>query len=986
MKIWNKDALFRTSVLAGLMASGAAFAPAQAQEPVQTAQPEPAAQQPTESIRVTGTRIQSPGVVANSPITSIGEEEFDFRQPVAVEELIRTLPAAIPAIGPGTNNGSGGGATVNLRGLGSNRNLVLMDGRRIVPFNVSGVTDTNVIPLALIERVDLVTGGAAAVYGSDAISGVVNFVLRNDFEGVEISGQYGSSEEGDATRRRIDATIGGNTADGRGNAVLSVGYTKTDQLRQGDRPFGEFSLDSVSGARGGSGTTVPSAFNTPATGPNGPLGTRFINPTTGLLEESGSAFNFNPDNLYQGPIDRYQVLALANYEINRHFDVYLNSLYVTNDVGIQLAASGTFNNIFNTPIGNPFIPEPARQQLCANRDIAAADCVSGPGGTTLVPLAINRRITELGPRLNTFANDTFQYTIGTRGDLFAGFTYDVYYQRGQSQQVSTRENWGSLSAVRTAMNTVSATECLPVSPQQGDTDLLLPGTVGSPVAGCVPLNPFGAEGSITQDMVDFINLNGSTTTNVEEEIIFANVSGDLGFSSPWAMNTVAVSGGYEYRRLVAGTQADAATQTPNEILGTGAPTPDREGTFQVYEFFGEAYIPLIEDRAFARSLALEVGARNTSFRTGGESDNYWTYKVGGEWAPIDDLRFRSMFQRATRAPSVNELFAPQVTGLGNLAVDPCAGPGVSGALAALCVQTGVPQGAIGVLPQPSAGQVNVLTGGNPELGPEVGESITVGFVFSPSFFPGFTASLDYWDIELTDAISSRTVNEIINGCYTTAANPNLEFNELCALVGRSPTSGNLNDGDADGIAQPLSNVGFENRQGWDLLLNYRFDLADLGASPDLGSITLGFNGTLFTKYTSQATPGSPVNDCLGHYSTSCANPISDIRATTRATWNVANYDLSLMWRHYSSVTVQPGAGNFLDDFSSIPAYNYFDLSGGWDFNDNVRLVGTVQNLTNEQPPVVGNSIGATATNSGNTFPQTYDTIGRFYSLSARVRF
>lgn len=963
MKKWNKEALLRTSVLAGFVAAAAAAAPAIAQE-------EQGAAEQRETIRVTGTRIQSPGVVSNSPISSVGAEEFDFRQPVAVEELIRTLPQAIPAIGPGTNNGSGGGATVNLRGLGSNRNLVLMNGRRIVPFNLGGSVDTNVIPIALIERVDLVSGGAAAVYGSDAVSGVINFVLRDNFEGVELNANYGISEQSDAERRRIEATIGGNFADGRGNAVFSLGYTLTEAVRQGDRPFGLVSRSSVTGAGAGSGTTVPSAFNTPATGPNGPLGSRQINPTTGALESTVNLYNFNPENYYQGPIDRYQVYAGANYEINRHFDVYLSTLYVTNQVGIQLAPSGTFNNTFDVPIGNGFIPEPARQALCANRNIAAADCVVG--GTTIVPLAINRRITELGPRLNTFDNETFQYTIGTRGDLFAGFTYDVYYQRGRSTQDSTRENWGSLSKLRQALNTVSTTQCQ------------APG--GAVVANCVPLNVWGAEGSITPAMVDWINQNGTITTTVEEEIIFANVAGDLGFASPWAVNPIAVSGGYEYRRVAAGTQADTPSQTQGEILGTGAPTPDREGTFQMFEFFGEAYVPLVEDRPFIRSLALELGLRNTEFRSGGETDNYWTYKIGGEWSPHDDIRFRSMFQRATRAPSVNELFAPQVTGLNNLAVDPCAGPGIAGALAALCQQTGVPAGAIGVLPQPSAGQVNVLSGGNPQLGPEIGESLTVGFVYSPNFFPGFTMSLDYWNIEITDAIASRNVNEIMQGCYSTAQNPNLAFNELCALIGRSPTSGNLNDADADGIELLINNVGRENREGWDLSTNYRFDLADVGMSPDAGSIALAFNATLFTDYRSQATPASSITDCLGYYSVACANPVSDLRTTSRATWNVSAFDVSLQWRHYSSVVVQPGTGNWLPAYSRIPAYNYFDLSGGWDVNDNIRLVGTISNLTDEQPPEVGNSIGATSTNSGNTYPQSYDVIGRYYSIGLRARF
>jgi iron complex outermembrane receptor protein len=969
---YTRNALLRGSMIAGLMAGGLAI-PAAAQE-----QDVPEAA--TETIRVTGTRIQAPGVVANSPITTVGSEEFQFRQPVAVEELLRTLSVAAPAIGPGTNNGSNGSASIDLRNLGSNRNLVLMDGRRIVPFTLGGSVDTNVIPLALIERVDLVTGGAAAVYGSDAISGVVNFVLRDDFEGVELSGSWGTSGEGDADRRRADLTVGGNFANGRGNAVVSVGYTLTDPLRQDERSIGLESINSSNGLPQGSGTSVPSFFNTPATGGNPTLAAQLcsdpdncpgiqIDPSTGQLVEAFQFFNFNPDNYYQAPLDRYQMVGMANYEINRHAEIYLNALYVDSEVSTQLAASGTFNNTFDVPIGNPFIPEPMRQQLCANRGIASADCVAGNPET--IQLTVNRRITELGPRLNVFTSKTFQYTAGVRGDVANGWVYDAYYQWGRSERVHSRGNWGSRSRVAQALNAVSTTDCLDTS------------------NGCVPLNVFGEAGSITQEMVDFINLDATLNQFVEQEVLLGSVSGDLGrFSSPWAADPVSTAFGYEYRRVVAGTSSDAASQIQGEVLGTGAPLPDREGTFQLFEFFGEAMVPLVQDRSWARNLSLELGARHTSFRSGGESDDYWTYKVGGEYLPVDDLRFRAMYQRATRAPSVNELFAPQVTGLGNLNTDPCAGsaPLNDAALGQLCIQTGVPQGALGALPQPSAGQVNVLTGGNPLLGPEVADTYTAGFVLQPTMLRGLTASMDYWLIEIEDAITAPSVGDIISQCYSTDLNPNREFNAACQLILRSPLSGNLNDLEAPGIVLAQNNIGRERREGVDVNIAYGFDLADLGADPAMGSVALSFNSTFYTDMRSQPTPASLDRQCLGYYSEPCGAPSPDVKFTARAIWNVADYDFSLQWRHLSSVRVEPDVGNWMPEFSSIPAYNYFDLSVGWDVNENARLNLTIANLTDEKPPLVGNTIAGTAENSGNTFPQTYDVIGRFFTLGARVRF
>ncbi|TRO92931.1 TonB-dependent receptor [Glycocaulis profundi] len=977
MKAIFRPSLLGSSAIAGFLVAGTFGSSAAAQE---QAAPAIAPDAVTETIRVTGTRIQAPGVVANSPITTVGSEEFQFRQPVAVEELLRTLSVAAPAIGPGTNNGNDGSASIDLRNLGSNRNLVLMDGRRVVPFSLVGSVDTNVIPLALIERVDLVTGGAAAVYGSDAISGVVNFVLRDDFEGVEFSGSWGTSGEGDADRRRADVTVGGNFADGRGNAVVSVGYTLTDPLRQDERSIGLESINSSSGLPVGSGTSVPSFFNTPATGGNPTLAQQLcadpdtcqgiqIDPSTGQLVEAFQFFNFNPDNYYQAPLERYQMVGMANYEINRHAEIYLNALYVDSTVTTQLASSGTFSNTFDVPIGNPFIPEPMRQQLCANRGVAAADCVAGNPET--VQLAVNRRLTELGPRLNAFDSQTFQYTAGVRGDIAMGWTYDAYYQWGRTDRTQTRGNWGSRSRVAQALNAVSTTECVDTS------------------NGCVPLNVFGEEGTVTQEMVDFINLDATLNQFVEQEVLLGSVSGDFGdFASPWAVDPISTAFGYEYRRVLAGTSADAASQIQGEVLGTGAPLPDREGTFQLYEFFGEAIVPVVQDQAWARTISLELGARHTTFRSGGESDDYWTYKVGGEYLPVDDLRLRAMYQRATRAPGVNELFAPQVTGLGNLNTDPCAGsaPLNDTALGQLCVQTGVPQGALGALPQPSAGQVNVLTGGNPQLGPEVADTYTAGFVVQPSAIPGLTVSADYWLIEIEDAITAPSVGDLISQCYSTDINPNREFNEACQLILRSPLSGNLNDLEAPGIVLAQNNIGRERREGVDVNIAYAFDLAELGADPEMGSVALSLNSTLYTDMRSQPTPASLDRQCLGYYSEPCAAPSPDLKFTARAIWNVSAFDFSLQWRHLSSVVVEPDVGDWLPEFSRIPAYNYFDLSAGWNLNENARLNLTIANLTDESPPLVGNSIAGTTENSGNTFPQTYDVIGRYFTLGARVSF
>ncbi len=979
----------RKQLLASTIIGGSVLL-AMAASPVaaQTVPQDPEATQ-VEDIVVTGSRIRAPGFVAASPITSVGSEEIALDQPISVEELVKDLAVAVPATGPGTNNGSGGGATVDLRGLGTNRTLVLINGRRMVPFNLAGVVDTNSIPVALLERVDLVTGGASAVYGADAVAGVINFVLKDDFEGVEFNGTYGISEENDALRRRNDFTIGGNFADGRGNAVVSVGWTEAETLNQNERPFGLVALGSVNGLPQGSGTTVPGFFNT-TTLPGGtplPTGGAFgaaeINPTTGALQVANSAgFNFNPDNLYQTPIDRYQLNALARYEINPAAELYAQLLYVRSDVSTEAASTGTFGNTFSVPIGNPLIPGPMRQQLCAARNIPAAACVSGAAGTTVVPLLINRRFTELGPRFSTFENKTFQFVTGIRGDLSETWDYDAYISHGETDQVLIRDNWGSLSKLRTALNTVSATQCI------------APGTTAV-IAGCVPINVFGAEGTITDAMLNYVNLDSLNTTTVEQDVVSASTSGTLPefFSSPFAAEPIALAFGLEYRSSKAATKSDGPSQIGGEVLGTGAPVPDRQGRFTLTEAYVEALVPLLSDLPFVQSLNLEAGYRYSEFQTGGRTSDYGSYKIGGDWVPVDGLRFRAMYQRATRAPNIGELYAPQVTGLGNLAVDPCqlgninaAQANTPGTLSNLCRLTGVPAGNIGTVSTPSAGQINILSGGNPDLEPEEADTVTIGGVWQPSFIDNLTLSLDYYDIQIEGAVSSQSSTDVLNGCYSTAFNPTLEFNAQCALIGRNPNNGTLNGVESSGIELVSSNLGTQRVSGYDLTANYRMELADMGMSDRWGSLDFNFNGNYVTTNEFQATPTSVNRDCIGFYSVACGQPNFEFKTTARVTWNLGDFSTSLLWRHLDNVIEEPGGTNFLPAYAEIDSYDYFDLTGRWDVNDSVRLTLSVANLFDEQPPEVGSGIGPTASNNGNTFPQTYDALGRYYTMGLNLRF
>lgn len=923
----------------GLVGSGLATAQDQAAE--------------LDRITVTGTRLSSPGIVANSPISSFTAEELAIKQIVTVEDFLRELPTLVPSIGPGTNNGSGGGATIDLRGLGANRTLVLVNGRRVVPFNLGGVVDTNNIPVALIERVDIVTGGASAVYGADAVSGVVNFILKSNFQGAEFAAQWGQSSEKDGDRQRVDVTIGGNFADGRGNAVLSLGHTKTDPVFQGDRSYSQVSRSSVTGNPEGSPTGVPTTINIAG------IGNRGLCADGSLAASCVGSFNFNPLNLFQTPLDRVQANALSSFAINENHEAYSELMFTRSDVRTQLAESPAGGVPVNLPIGNPFLPNAARQQICAERNIPAEQCVVGNG--TIVPVTIGRRLIELGPRLNDFENKTFQGTVGLRGYLTDTWKYDAYYSFGEADQTTTRGNWGSRSRFIQALQATNPNTCL------------------NTANGCVPLDIFSGA-PISQSMLNFINLDSISKQFVEQDVLAANVNGDLGdrFKSPWAAYPIAISAGIEQRSVEAGTKSDQASQIQSEVIGTGAPTPDRRGSFELLEGYAEFIAPIINDAPGAYSLSFEGGYRRSRFETAGVSTSYNTYKYGGEWAPIESLRFRALQQRATRAPNVNELFAPQVTGLNNLAVDPCAGANPI-ASQALCALSGVPSGVYGTVDQPAAGQANVLTGGNPLLGPEVADTRTIGFVWTPGFIENLSLTLDYYKVDIEKLIASATVADIVNACYGLSGVP--QTNAACSLVQRDPRTGNLN-GEARGIVLASSNQGSLRTDGYDLGVTY---LQDLG---DAGQLDFALNLNKVRGWNFQANPGSVDRDCNGYYSTSCTatGPIHDFKSVFRAGWSKGDFGVNVIWRHLGGLEVEPGSGNWFAPYSSIPSFNYFDLGARYKVTENIRLSLSVANVADKNPPVVGNTIGSTTANSGNTFPQFYDTIGRFYTVGVNVSF
>ncbi len=1052
----------RLRTLLSLSAATAALcaAPAFAQDAQASAETAEAPSADDGTIVVTGSLITNPNLERSTPVNVTTSEEVELRQTNVAEQLLREVPGVVPSTGAAVNNGNGGASFVNLRGLGSNRNLVLLDGRRITPSNQIGRVDLNNIPLALIERTEVLTGGASTTYGADAVSGVVNFITKRDFTGLELNASEQITERGDGNIFRVDATIGASFDDNRGNAVFSVGYQEADPVYQGARAFSRFNINFASGNVAGSGTTVPTRFTVPG------LAAQSVNPTTGALVTGTTFpnFNFNPFNIFQTPFERFNMFGQANYEITDGVEVYTRGLFSKNTVSTIIAPSGAFGINANINVSNPLLPTPAALSFCqSNIDLdpraplvddagnvidlrvlrpTLAQCTTArtsndPGnpltfnpatgtfssGTYLqFPTQVSRRTTELGPRISDFRTQIFDYQIGLRGNITDTIAFDVFGSYGESENQQVIKNY--------SLNSRFTQGLLAVRDAAGNNVCL------NPANGCVPIDAFGPEGSITPAQAAFLSAESSTLNRTSLAQARATISGDFGAALPWAEDAISFAVGGEYRQYQATQQGDTLSGS-GDLGGSGGPTPFIDGGFDVYEAFGELIAPIVQDRPFFHSLTFEGGIRYSKYTIdapGTPKFNTTTWKAGGSWEPVPSLKIRGNYARSVRAPNIGELFAPVTTALTTLANDPCASiddegnvirGAPTGTLRAICLAQGSPIGQLGFIPQPTAGQGNATGGGNINLKPEKANSYTIGAVFQPEFLPGFSISVDYYNVKVKGAISAPTPGDGIAACFgapDAAGNFNpaagAETSEACTVIRRNATTGGL-AGDptvVPGLFLTLSNLGQITTDGVDVTMNYNTDLG-------FAKLAMSFAGNWTNSQKFKATPFSLNRECVGYFSANCAGgagTAADIGSiqpefswTQRTTLTVDNIDLSLLWRHISAIGREPddvanGAGPSYSgpvpgtqsalpgapapgslgnrNFGFIEAYDYFDLAARIGVGDNLTLTLTVANLFDKQPPITGQDVGSASFNSGNTYPSTYDALGRTYRVGARLRF
>ncbi len=981
-----KSRLLASSVIAGA-AFGLAGAPALAQDA-----DEDEARQSV--VLVTGTRIQQPGIESSSPITTVGQEEFELNQTVEVERLFRDLPITVPGDNQNVNNGTAGATSVDLRALGDQRTLVLVDGKRMVPFDIEGEVDISAIPVLMVDRVDIVTGGASAVYGSDAMAGAVNFILRDDFQGAEFDAKYTVTGEGDGDVYQLASLLGAGFDDDRGNVTLGLTYTERKGVLLGDRDYSRFGVSTANGPNEGGAPASPDA-NCDA--PEATLASTGVGSTTamptaldlpggtlqfrndGTLGDRCSRFNFSPFNYLQTPQERFVMMSTARYELNEHVEAYARANFSAINVRQQVAPSGVFGNVFEIPLANPFLSDSARQAIIdnVNGELAADFTLADAGVNDLnsngvfdvgdsIDVPVRRRTLELGTRSTNYDSNNFQMVLGFRGDIAGDWQYDVSYSHAEAERSNVNAGYTNVSAFADALNTVDATTC--TTPGGDTTD------------GCVPIDLFSTGfGSITPAMAAANSATAIDKREYIQDIFQATAFGSIdALQMPWAENPVATSIGFEYRQEEGSTTPDECLKEPPTscLGGAGGNQLPVASSFDVYEFFGEAFVPIAQGQPWAEDLQLELGFRTADYSSVGQNE---TWKAGINWEIVPGFRARVMQQQAVRAPNIAELGSPVVTGLEDADFDPCSNGNpdpIGPELAALCVQTGVLPSRVGLVNDIVSGQINTFEGSDPNALPdaETADTFTAGFVWQTPTFANMssgTITLDYFDIEIEDVIGEFTPQEVLNNCYVLG-----NLNE-CAKINR--IGGTLSTA-GSGVELFTTNLDFIRTEGIDLGVDTNWDLGDNG------ELSVGILASYLMTQESQSSGSTPVTDCLGFFGNDC-QPTPELRFSQRTTWRGGPFTASLLWRYFGEVDIQETQRDAtFDGFESIDAFNYFDLTGSYDVNDTVSLSLNVRNLLDEEPPIVGNQAGSTARNFGNTFPSAYNTLGRIYTFGLKATF
>ncbi len=934
-----------------------------------------------EEIVITGSRIRTGRQAPSIPIDTVTADDIKLSGYTNVEEILNNMPQFVPERTASTNSTADptatGAATLNLRGLGGQRSLVLVNGRRYTFFDSSQRTDINNIPASLIERVEVVTGGASAVYGSDAIGGVVNFILKDDFEGVELRSQFNQTSEGDGNTTDISLTIGGNFADDKGNAVVVFNFLDRDAIMTTDRSFSGNVLADItsngvvtlleSGSSfipNGRFQGIPSSAADiaaipgldaalAAAGLTGISNNGFTTDDAGLSQRPyvgssaagpGDTFNYSLDNFLRVPQERYAITTLMDYDVGDQASVYFEGSFSHNETTTGFASS-FINQSFPVEVDNPFIT----QELSDVFQLLDENGTGGAANDGIVNLTINRRLVELGPRRNQDTRNAFRALFGIEGS-FNDTDYNAYYSYTRSDNTQIQIGNASRSAF-------------------ADGILSGSGPGGDPI-----LNPFGQ--NISPEGVEFLDIATTNTEATELSVFGATLNRDL---FDLSAGPVAALIGTEWRSSSVDFDPDESLLT-GDVAGFNSITPAK-GEIDVWELFAEFSVPLLAEKTGIKALNATGAYRYSDYdlaQTGGVN----TFLFGLDWQVNDSLAFGSQFQRAIRAPSVGEAFGGQrLFPVG--AVDPCALPGAATdtTVRALCEAKGVPSALVGDASiQPNA-QIPGLFGGNPDLNEEESDTFTLSAIITPEALPNLRVSIDYFDISIDDAIdvSGGSVNNVLDLCYKQIQDLN---SAACRASGRNSSTGVIDTQNPVGVFN--ANVGSLDTSGVDLQVSYAWDL-DFGIGGG-SELSVAFNATFLDELDLVPIAGlDTVNQCAGAYGRTCGEPKSETKTNTTINWTSGDLRLGLRYRWAEETRLDevvfgqrtPDSVAALD----IGGDGYVDLSFGYAVSEAFDIWGGIINALDEDPPLLGRrQVRA------NTSPDTFSPTGTEFFVGGSYKF
>ena len=913
-----------------------------------------------DAVSVTGSRITALDYESSSPLTTVTAEDIQATGTSTLEESLNQLPQL--GLGANKTNAGWGGtgqSTLNLRGLGAQRNLVLLDGRRLQPSTTDNVVDVNGIPSALIESVEIISGGASAVYGSDAIAGVVNIRLKDNFAGFRFDSQFSQYAEGDGDTTDLSLTFGGNFAEGRGNAVLSFSWTDREgvdymarkffrkspggtdfRIQTGTYEFGanlpsQAAVDQVFGQYGATPGQVPVTtttylgFNDDDTLFLANKGTYNWRGSDSLLFNTGTQLNnLNQDSLIQVPLERHTAFGRATFQLSDDVQVY--GQFSWSELQSYVAAEAG-NSSISVPVSNPFIPDDLRTILASR---------SNPNAN----FTVHKRFGEAGPRTFEREFDTWQFVFGAKGSLDAiNGTWDVYGSKGRTSVAETSNG----AVVTQALNTL-------INAADGGASLCAGG-----------YNPFGLT-TLSDACRSYLVATTHSQTEFEQEVLEANLQGRA-FALP--AGDVRFAAGLGWRRNSYDFQPDRLLQQGGVV---GLPAKGASGgSTSVKELYVEALVPLLYDKPFAHALDLGVAYRYSDYELSGGVD---TYKVDFTWALVPDFRLRGSYQRAVRAPSVGELYVAAQTESNSYGLvvngqgDQCqagsplrTGPNAA-AVEALCLAQGIPAA---LLPGYIDTQRESLAtiAGNEGLQPETADTYTFGVIWS-SEAAGLSVAADWFDIKVTDVIGTLTSSQVLASCFNQdGANPGYSAsNFYCQQIQRNAGTGRI-----DNIFKPTYNMGSLRTRGVDVQLDWSHALGD-------GNLRASSLLTWVDSYDVQTLKGGITYDYAG-----TVGYVPEWKAVSQLRYDQGAFGVGLRWHYIGSQQHSSKVTNPNSTTPGVDAYNYFDAFGSWNVNQTISLRAGINNLFDKQPPQVGGTPGATNAS-------TYDIYGRQYYLGLTAKF